>query len=224
MSPDRFPLRGHTAKRQSILDAAAAVFCREGFAGANIDLVAAEAGVARQTVYNHHGDKEKLFAAVVNDITERCNARAFSVLSTFPDNPKDLEAELTVFAMRLNKGFIMGREGRFLAKLIHAEGERHPELFEAWRRDGPGRVWSALAARFARLAFAGHLDIDDPDLAARQFMALVNVDLHIPWLFGETPNDEELSASAARAVRTFLRAYGRKREDANATLEEAQSA
>ena len=41
------------------------VFCREGFAGANIDLIAAEAGVSRQTVYNHHGDKEKLFMAVV---------------------------------------------------------------------------------------------------------------------------------------------------------------
>ncbi|MCT7375052.1 TetR/AcrR family transcriptional regulator [Chelativorans salis] len=223
-SPDILPPRGHPAKRQSIIDAAAAVFCREGFAGANIDLVAAEAGVSRQTVYNHHGDKEKLFAAVVADITERCNARAFTVLSTFPDNPEDLEADLTVFAMRLNKGCIWGRDGRFLAKLIHAEGERHPELFETWRREGPGRVWSALAARFARLAFAGHLDIDDPDLAARQFLALVNVDLHIPWLFGETLSEEEQSASAARAVRTFLRAYGRKCEAAADALEEAHQA
>ena len=49
----------------SILEAAASVFCREGFAGANIDLIAAEAGVSRQTVYNHHGDKENLFVAVV---------------------------------------------------------------------------------------------------------------------------------------------------------------
>ncbi len=47
------------------------MFCREGFAGANIDLIAAEAGVSRQTVYNHHGDKEKLFIAVVRDLTER---------------------------------------------------------------------------------------------------------------------------------------------------------
>src|SRR5690606_10165893 len=62
--PDTLPPRGHPAKRLSVLDAAAAVFCREGFGGANIDLIAAEAGVSRQTIYNHHGDKQSLFMAV----------------------------------------------------------------------------------------------------------------------------------------------------------------
>ena len=62
------------AKRASIMDAAGEVFCRESFAGANIDMIAAEAGVSRQTIYNHHGDKENLFVAVVRDVTERFNA------------------------------------------------------------------------------------------------------------------------------------------------------
>ena len=61
------PPRGHEAKRVSIIDAAGDIFCREGYAGANIDLIAAEAGVSRQTVYNHHRDKEKLFIAVIRD-------------------------------------------------------------------------------------------------------------------------------------------------------------
>ncbi|TIT60113.1 MAG: TetR/AcrR family transcriptional regulator, partial [Mesorhizobium sp.] len=52
VSPDNFPPRSHEAKRISVVEAAASVFCREGFAGANIDLIAAEAGVSRQTVYN----------------------------------------------------------------------------------------------------------------------------------------------------------------------------
>lgn len=84
--------RSHSAKRTSILDAAAHVFCREGFGGANIDLIAAEAGVSRQTVYNHHGDKDNLFLAVVKDVTERMNAGLFATLATFPDQPKDLES------------------------------------------------------------------------------------------------------------------------------------
>ena len=42
VSPDTFPPRGHEAKRLSIVDAAAGVFCREGFVGANIDLIAAD--------------------------------------------------------------------------------------------------------------------------------------------------------------------------------------
>ncbi|WP_309086040.1 TetR/AcrR family transcriptional regulator [Chelativorans sp.] len=208
--PDILPPRGHAAKRQSIIDAAAAVFCREGFAGANIDLIAAEAGVSRQTVYNHHGDKDKLFNAVLREITERANARAFAILDTFPDQPVDLEADLVAFALRFNKNCIWCREGKSLRKLLLAEGERYPELFEVWRREGPGKIESALASRLARLAHAGYLDIDDPDIAARQFMALNNAELHLPSMFGKSLSEEETAAAARRAVRTFLRAFGRR--------------
>jgi AcrR family transcriptional regulator len=203
-------LRTHTAKRESIIDAAANVFCREGFSGANIDLIAAEAGVSRQTIYNHHGDKESLLSAVVGEITARCNSRSFAVLGTFPDKPVDLEAELIAFAVRLNKNCLCDRDGKFLRKLIQVEGERNPQLFASWRDEGPGKIWSALAARFARLALSGHLDIDDPDAAARQFLALINADLQIPMLLGEPLSEDQLRTSATGAVRTFLRAFGRR--------------
>lgn len=209
-SPDSFPPRGHEAKRVSIVEAAGSVFCREGFAGANIDLISAEAGVSRQTVYNHHGDKERLFVAVVRDLTERCNAGIFATISTFPDQPQDLEADLVAFAMRLNRNCICNRDGKVLRKLIHTEGERYPELFAEWREQGPGRTWPALAARFARLAHAGHLDIADPDVAARQFLALVNAELQTTFMLGGTPTDEEVVQSAANGVRTFLKAFGKR--------------
>jgi AcrR family transcriptional regulator len=210
MGLDPTAQRGHLAKRISILDAAANVFCREGFSGANIDMIAAEAGVSRQTVYNHHGDKANLFVAVVREITERANAGVFATLATFPDQPRDLEADLVQFAMRLNRNCMCNRDGKFLRKLIQTEGERYPELFEAWRSDGPGKTWAALAARFARLAHAGYLEMDDPDVAARQFLALVNADLHMSLMLGVTPTDEEVASAATNAVRTFLRAYGRR--------------
>jgi len=214
VSPDTFPPRSHEAKRVSVVDAAASVFCREGYAGANIDLIAAEAGVSRQTVYNHHGDKEKLFVAVVRDLTERCNAGIFATIASFPDQPTDLEADLIAFAVRMNRNCICNRDGRFLRKLIQAEGERYPELFAEWREQGPGRTWSALAARFARLAFAGHLSIGDPDVAARQFLALVNAELQITFMLGGTPTEEEVLRSATNGVRTFLSAFARKKSPA----------
>jgi len=195
----------------SVVDAAASVFCREGYAGANIDLIAAEAGVSRQTVYNHHGDKEKLFVAVVRDLTERCNAGIFATIASFPDQPTDLEADLIAFAVRMNRNCICNRDGRFLRKLIQTEGERYPELFAEWREQGPGRTWSALAARFARLAFAGHLSIGDPDVAARQFLALVNAELQITFMLGGAPTDEEVLRSATNGVRTFLAAFAKKK-------------
>jgi AcrR family transcriptional regulator len=209
-SPDIATPRSHFAKRESIIEAAARVFCREGFGGSNIDLIAAEAGVSRQTVYNHHGDKEKLFVAVVRDITERANAGFFETLSTFPDHPSDLHADLAAFAIRLNKNCVCNRDGKFLRKLIQSEGERYPELFATWRENGPDKLRAALAARLARLAHAGHLDLDDPDLAARQFLALNNADLQMSMMLGLTPTDEEHRKAASNAVTTFLRAYGRK--------------
>ncbi|MER9656788.1 TetR/AcrR family transcriptional regulator [Mesorhizobium sp. M0152] len=221
VSPDIFPPRGHEAKRVSIVDAAAGVFCREGFAGANIDLIAVEAGVSRQTVYNHHGDKEKLFIAVVRDLTERCNAGIFATIATFPDQPKDLEADLTGFAVRMNQNCICNRDGKFLRKLIHTEGERYPELFAEWREQGPGRTWPAIAARFARLAYGGYLTIENPDVAARQFLGLANAELQTTFMLGGTPSEEEVVQSARNGVRTFLRAFGKRR---SAALVEKQSA
>jgi AcrR family transcriptional regulator len=202
------PLRGQCAKRTSILEAAAEVFCRRGYAGASIDEIAAEACVSRQTVYNHHGDKERLFLALVKDMTERQSAGLFATLETFPDRPRDLEAELIAFAERLARNCMCSRDGRVLRKLIQAEGDRYPALFEAWREDGPGRSSAAIAARFAKLAHSGQLQIEDPDLAARQFMALVKADLHINQMLGVTPGDAEIRAAVTNAVRTFLRAFG----------------
>src|SRR5882757_280878 len=215
VSPDIFPPRGHEAKRMSIIDAAASVFCREGFAGANIDLIAMEAGVSRQTIYNHHRDKEKLFTAVVRDLTERCNAGIFATFASFPDQPRDLEADLIGFAVRMNQNCICNRDGRFLRKLIQTEGERYPELFAEWRDQGPGRTWPALAARFARLAHAGHLAVDDPDVAARQFLALANAELQTTFMLGGTPSEDEVLQSATHGVHTFLRAFGKRRSAAS---------
>jgi AcrR family transcriptional regulator len=205
------PIPGsHLAKRLSILETAASVFCREGYGGTNIDLIACEAGVSRQTVYNHYGDKETLFRAVVAEVTERSNAGVFATLATFPDHPQDLEAELTAFAVRLSMNCVCSRDGKFLRRLVQNEGERYPELFAAWREDGPGKTWAALAARFARLAHSGYLELDDPDAAARQFLALNSADLQLTFMLGETPTEAEVRRSSSRAVHTFLRAYGHK--------------
>lgn len=202
------PQRGQCAKRLSILEAAAHVFCRSGFSGASIDEIAAEAGVSRQTIYNHYREKETLFVAVVDDIMERADAALLSILSTFPDTPDALEDRLTAFAVKLNRNCLCNHDGRFLRKLVQSEGAHHPHLFETWRQNGPGKIAGALAGLLARLSHKAALRIDDFDLAARQFLALINADLQMSTLFGAPLSDAQLETSARDAVRTFLRAYG----------------
>lgn len=200
-------LRGNYNKRCRIIEAATTVFCRDGYIGASIDGVACEAGVSRQTIYNQMGDKERLFAEVVRAISERSSAAMVKTLATFPDKPQDIEAELIEFAMRLTQNCICDDDAVALRRLIENEGRRYPELFDAWRQYGPRKNWPAISARFARLARDGRLMLDDPDLAARQFMALINADLPDLPVPDEAPTGEELRRSLTNAVRTFLRAY-----------------
>ncbi|MBN8998726.1 MAG: TetR/AcrR family transcriptional regulator [Rhizobiales bacterium] len=199
---------GHCAKRLSITEAAELVFASEGYAAASIDMIASRAGVSRQTIYNHYGDKASLFVAVVRDLTERSNAGLFQVIASFPDRPADLEAELAEFAFRLMRNCMCNREGKSLRRLIEAEGERYPELFAAWREEGPGRGHALIGSRFAALDHAGWLHVDDPERAARQFMALVFADIQMVTLFGGTPNEAQIRESARNGVKSFLAAYG----------------
>jgi|JI10StandDraft_1071094.scaffolds.fasta_scaffold542421_2 TetR/AcrR family transcriptional regulator len=51
--------------QERILQAAVEVFAEDGFAGARIDKIAALAGCNKQLLYHHFGDKEALYAAVI---------------------------------------------------------------------------------------------------------------------------------------------------------------
>jgi AcrR family transcriptional regulator len=62
---DRSERRAQT--RAQLLDAAARVYARRGFAGATLDEVAAEAGFTKGAVYGHFGSKENLLLALVEE-------------------------------------------------------------------------------------------------------------------------------------------------------------
>ena len=54
-----------TATRRRLLDAATAEFSRYGIAGARVDRIAKAAKANKQAIYLYFGDKERLFAAVL---------------------------------------------------------------------------------------------------------------------------------------------------------------
>lgn len=199
--------RGHAAKRELIIGAAAEAICRYGFGGACIDDIAERAQVSRQTVYNHYRDRNALFGAVIEDVMARANAAVFELLGSFPETGETLEDDLVGFLVGLSRNCVLNKDGRFLRKLVQTEGDRHPELFETWRRHGPLKLVSAVGACLAKLTARGVLEIDDFDVAARQLLALGHADIQMQVLLGEMPSDAELESAARNATRTFLRAY-----------------
>jgi AcrR family transcriptional regulator len=199
---------GQCMKRDFILCAAARVFYRDGFQGASIDLIASEAGVSRQTIYNHYKDKEALLAAVVDDAFDRMSSGLFAVLATFPQSGENLEENLIAFSIRMSRNCVHDSSTVFLRKLFQSDEDALPLHGNICSNKGPAQAVPAIAAHLARLALAGDLVIEDPDLAARHYLALINADIHYHLLTGQTVDDSIIEKSAINGVRTFLMAFG----------------
>jgi AcrR family transcriptional regulator len=109
----------------AVLDAACAVFAAEGFANANMDAIAARAGMTKPTLYARFGPKERLFAAVVRREHEMLTDWAVAEHESGGDQP---------FHQRLHRwigvyfDFVRERPDGF--KLTF-EGERHAAAAQA---------------------------------------------------------------------------------------------
>jgi AcrR family transcriptional regulator len=81
-------------KRDAILDAARAVFSRQGYASAAMDDVAAEAGIAKGTLYLYFRSKEDLYvASLVRDMRE-FSTKTFEQMDHVPTFRAKLETML----------------------------------------------------------------------------------------------------------------------------------
>jgi AcrR family transcriptional regulator len=63
-------------KKRRIVEAATVLFTRYGFKRTSVDLLAAEAEVAKPTVYAHFKDKDAIFRAVVESVCDELLAAA----------------------------------------------------------------------------------------------------------------------------------------------------
>jgi len=63
-------------KRRRIVEAATSLFNRYGFKRTSVDLLAAEAGVAKPTVYAYFDDKDAIFRAVAEHVCDELLAAA----------------------------------------------------------------------------------------------------------------------------------------------------
>ncbi len=199
--------RGRIDKRQAILDAAFTVFARDGYRTASVDTVAATAGVAKHTIYNHFGDKQSLFRAAVSALADDALARNLAAVESLrPD--RDPEEALTEVGRKLAECYC-DEKSWALRRLLHAELASMPELQDIVRERATDKVNDALADRLARLALAGRLRITDPAVAAEQLGALLTAPFDARSRLGTRKIPaKELTEVTQNAVQTFLRAFG----------------
>ena len=194
-------------KRRSILDAAAPVFGEFGYERSSIDAIAAAAGVSKPTIYSHFGSKEQLFRESVADSARTLNADSLAAVHVLDVRPAGWRPGLEKLALELS-GCQRSECASALNRLVNAEVGRDPSVFRTVRAAGYEPIVQALAGRLAMLGNAGLLEVPDPVLAAKQFCALIHVDLPDLTALGTQPvADAVVRSSVISGLETFLRAY-----------------
>jgi len=198
------PAERGSAKKQSVLKAALRLFLEQGYGPTSMDAIAREACVSKATLYAHVKNKEELFAAIMTSLVAS-HAANFSAFETGHD---DVRAELLRFA-RDHVALLLSEEGAAMYRIVIAEAPRFPELGRAFFKNGPAIRYSALVDYLTHASERGLLKIDDPRLAAGEFVAMVGGTLHLRAMLGFTQEilATEQEAVVAHAVETFLRAY-----------------
>lgn len=113
---------------ETILDAATAVFAAEGFDRANMEAIAARAGITKPTLYARFGSKEGLFRAAVEREYEVRKARLFDAYAGGRDEP--FRAQLHRWSAAYFD-LVCERPDGFA---LISEGERHPGAAAVVRR------------------------------------------------------------------------------------------
>jgi TetR/AcrR family transcriptional repressor of mexJK operon len=198
-------------KRQLIMEAATTAFLRNGYLGTSMDEIAALAAVSKQTVYKHFTDKQRLFSDIILATSDQVIGELLEQATGALPETDDLEEDLGQLARQLIAAICEPRVLR-LRRLVIAEAERFPELGRTYWERGFERGLNTLAERLQRLAERGLIQLEDPQLAARQ---LAGMALWVPvnrvMFCGEAGAlpAADIDHYAAAAARTFLDAYGR---------------
>ncbi|MDG2451959.1 MAG: alpha/beta fold hydrolase [Paracoccaceae bacterium] len=191
-------------KRSQILQAAHTEFCDAGFDGASMDRLAQAADVSKPTLYQYFGDKEGLFAAVLDEGRAHIIAPLAGTNGTLVDR-------LWQFSWTYAR-FVLRPDMLSLARLILGEAGRRPESALQYHQSGPARAFEGLVDFVVAADAAGELDVDDPKLAANDLWSLILSAPRDYYLHhvSERPTDSELLVVIGHGLDVFLKAYSNK--------------
>jgi TetR/AcrR family transcriptional regulator, mexJK operon transcriptional repressor len=191
-------------KAEQVLQAASSVFREQGYGSASMDAIARRAGVSKATLYAHFAGKDELFAAIVG-----AECRSHSQTLAAPDIDR-LDVRQTLSAIGRNfLELVLSAKARAIYRIVMAEAPRFPELGRAFYASGPAVVLARLADYLGAADARGALRVEDPRLAAEQFIGMLMGPLHMRHLLGLTAEfgDRDPEQVVGAAVTTFLAAY-----------------
>jgi AcrR family transcriptional regulator len=183
-----------------MLQAASDIFLSHGFDGTTMDKVAEAAGVSKQTVYSHFGNKDDLFTAVIE---YKCQSHALT------DELFDLSKPVAEVLLELAHDFsalITSDDAIRLHRACAAGAEQRSNVAELFFNAGPRNIKSKL---MRYLEQQNELAIDNSRFAATAFFGLMRSEYHFRRELGLALGDTEqqLGPYLKSAVALFIRGY-----------------
>ncbi|MCB1518503.1 MAG: TetR/AcrR family transcriptional regulator [Hyphomicrobiaceae bacterium] len=202
--------------REKIVTAAEDVFLATGFLGSNMDMIAAQADVSKQTIYAHFKSKEVLFTEVMKVMTGGAARDIGKDLEEVFDGRSVEEYLLDVAVAHLM--IVLTPRLMRLRRLVIGEVERFPELGRSLYQNGPVRSIRQFTRALEHYQRLGEIGPGDAEMAATQFNWMVmGGPTSSAMLLGDDgiEGEAELRAHAKEAVRIFLSAYAPGRTSKN---------
>jgi AcrR family transcriptional regulator len=127
-----------------ILEAAAGVFSEVGFSGARVDEIAERAGVNKAMIYYHIGNKESLYAEVIQNVIGNTAETIARKIKDIKDPEEKLSIYIRAFARNIDENSqvapIMMREvasgGRHLPEVVARDIFRIVNMLREILREG----------------------------------------------------------------------------------------
>lgn len=186
--------------RETVLDAALAVFSRQGYTATTLDDIAQEAGVTRGAIYWHFGGKAELYNALLEERFARAFAGMAKLLAE-PGTPLQIVRRLLVWQMVLIEE---DAEYRDVMELTLFKTAVTPDLAEGLKHKvkATQQMLRQLSKLFRQAVKAGEVRQKiDSDSAALAALGLTT-GLTSLWLLN--PSSFSIKARAPEIVDLFL--------------------
>ncbi|WP_267426221.1 TetR/AcrR family transcriptional regulator [Methylobacterium sp. GC_Met_2] len=150
-----------------LIAAARAEFLNQGFAGATVASIAANAGISKKTVYQYAASKEALMYEVVSEACQELFSPIFN--SGGADLARSEIARCLVKFCLLSTS----EDGVTIHRLAIGEARQFPNMAQAYKHALNAYVLEPLAAWVGWQNEFGRLRADDPRLAADMLTSMV---------------------------------------------------
>ena len=191
-------------KRQNILNAAKAVFLKNGYHGSSMNQIAQEAGVTKLTVYNHFQDKQNLFICAIEATCEE-SIRAKPLTLSADSNFREVLHQMCGLALNVVN---LPEAIKLEHLLLELAAEKNPLaiLFFNASHQRMNMVWGNL---FSQAASFGFIQDNLIDKQINLMLSLLLGVRHHEVLLGirNPPNAEEKESIIIESIDLFLLKY-----------------